>query len=134
MFDLTLSFDNGPEPGATPAVLEVLARRSVRATFFVIGKKLAEPERHALAERALAQCRAQPWTLMVLHDLPTGAMRHLDRFLDTVGAAGARIRQDFPPACVPIVEGVPVLPLDDYVAAQPAASQLRSESSLNFPT
>lgn len=219
MFDLTLSFDNGPEPGITPVVLEVLARRDLRATFFVIGQKLAEPGRRALAERAqaeghwignhsythslplglraeadiaereigrtqelmgalvhsknffrpsggggnldrrllsraaaeflqrgrytcvlwnsiprdwddpdgwveraLAQCRAQPWTLMVLHDLPTGAMRHLDRFLDAVAAAGARIRQDFPPACVPIIEGVPVLPLDDYVAAQPAAS------------
>ena len=218
MFDLTLSFDNGPEPGATPAVLEVLARRDVRATFFVIGRKLAEPGRRVLSERAqaeghwignhsyshslplglrteadiagreigrtqelmgalahpmrffrpsggggnldrrllsrsvaeylqrdrytcvlwnsiprdwddpdgwveraLAQCRAQPWTLMVLHDLPTGAMRHLDRFLDAAGADGARMRQDFPPACVPIVEGVPVLPLDDYVAARAGA-------------
>jgi len=199
-------------------VLEALARRDLRATFFVIGQKLAEPGRRALAERAhaeghwignhsythslplglrteadvaerevgrtqdlmgelvhprkffrpsggggnldrrllsrsvaeflqrgrytcvlwnsiprdwddpdgwveraLAQCRAQPWTLMVLHDLPSGAMRHLDRFLDAVGAAGGRIRQDFPPACVPIVEGVPVLPLHGYVAAQPAA-------------
>src|ERR1041384_5908413 len=26
------------------------------------------------AEVALAQCLAQPWTLLVLHDLPTGAM------------------------------------------------------------
>jgi peptidoglycan/xylan/chitin deacetylase (PgdA/CDA1 family) len=219
MFDLTLSFDNGPEPEITPAVLEVLARRGVRATFFVIGQKLADPARRALAERAaaeghwignhsythslplglrtepdiaereigrtqklmgtlvhpkrwfrpfggggnldrrllnpgvvyylerwsytcvlwnaiprdwddpdgwvetaLAQCRAQPWTLMVLHDLPTGAMRHLDRFLDAVGAAGGRIRQEFPPACVPIAEGIPVLPLDDYVALPTAAN------------
>ena len=27
MFDLTLSFDNGPEPGATPGVLDILRRR-----------------------------------------------------------------------------------------------------------
>ena len=73
-------------------------------------------------EVALAQCRAQRWTLTVLHDLPTGAMRHLDRFLDAVGAAGGNIRQDFPPSCLPIVEGIPVLPLGDYVAVQTAAS------------
>jgi peptidoglycan/xylan/chitin deacetylase (PgdA/CDA1 family) len=218
VFDLTLSFDNGPEPEVTPGVLEVLARRGLHATFFVIGRKLAEPGRYSLAERAraeghwignhsythsqplglrteadlaereigrtqeligalahpqkffrpsggggnldrrllsrsvaeflqrghyscvlwnsiprdwddpdgwveraLAQCRAQAWTLMVLHDLPTGAMRHLDRFLDAAGAAGARIRQDFPPPCVPIVEGNPVLPLDSYVTAETAA-------------
>jgi peptidoglycan-N-acetylglucosamine deacetylase len=219
MFDLTLSFDNGPEPEITPLVLDVLARRKLRATFFVIGQKLAQREARVLAERAqaeghiignhsythslplglrtepdiaereigrtqdvmgalahpkkyfrpfggggnlderllnpsvveflqrgrytcvlwnaiprdwddpdgwvdraLAQCRQQPWTLMVLHDLPTGAMRHLDRFLDAVGEAGGRIRQDFPPVCVPIVEGIPVLPLDDYIAAQPTAN------------
>jgi peptidoglycan/xylan/chitin deacetylase (PgdA/CDA1 family) len=217
MFDLTLSFDNGPEPDVTPVVLDTLARRNVHATFFVIGEKLAQPERRKLAERAhaeghwignhsythskpfglrsesdlverevvrtqdvigtlaqpkklfrpfggggnldgrllnsdvveylererytcvlwnsiprdwdnpdgwvetaLVQCRAQPqteknWTLMVLHDLPTGAMRHLDRFLDEVGAAGGRIRQDFPPDCLPIVDGIAVRPLERYV-------------------
>ena len=52
MFDLTLSFDNGPEPGATPRVLDILAERGIKTTFFVIGEKLADPERRALAERA----------------------------------------------------------------------------------
>lgn len=212
MFDLTLSFDNGPEPEVTPAVLDTLARRGVRATFFVIGAKLARPEGWRLAERAhaeghwignhtwshdaplgtvaaevsrdeiartqaaigplahprrlfrpfggqgrlgphllsrsvvdylarerftvvlwnavprdwadpdgwveraLAQCRSQPWTCMVLHDLPTGAMRHLDGFLDAVAQAGGRLRQDFPPDCVPMRDGRIVGSLEDYVA------------------
>jgi hypothetical protein len=34
-----------------------------------------------LADRALADCRSRPWTLVVLHDLPTGAMAHLDEFI-----------------------------------------------------
>ncbi|MBN8919558.1 MAG: polysaccharide deacetylase family protein [Rhizobiales bacterium] len=68
------------------------------------------------AERALAQCRAQPWSLMVLHDLPTGAMRHLDRFLDAARDAGARFRQDFPPDCLPVVRGQASMPLAPYVA------------------
>ena len=217
MFDLTLTFDNGPEPEATPGVLDVLSRRGIRSTFFVIGEKVSRPEGRRLSERAHAEghwignhswthsvplgqrqesngadvaefeigqtqaalqglihprryfrpfggggnldrrlmspavvdylkrgrytcvlwnsiprdwaepdawveramqhCKSQPWTLMVLHDLPTGAMRHLDAFLDKVLEAGGRIRQDFPPDCMPIVDGVVVRPIDDYVAA-----------------
>lgn len=214
MFDLTLSFDNGPEPGVTSRVLDVLAERGIKSTFFVIGEKLGDPERRPLArrardeghwignhtfthsvplgrqndpncaeneigrtqaalgelahpdrwfrpfggggnldqgllkpsvvdyltrnqfscvlwnsvphdwddpdgwvERALTQCRAQPWSLMVLHDLPTGAMDHLEQFLDRADAAGARIHQDFPPACVPIRNGEIVLPIHPYVSS-----------------
>ena len=212
MFDLTLTFDNGPETGVTPGVLDLLAREDIRSTFFVIGDKIADPARRRLAERAraeghwignhsmhhrtplgeapaaaaaaeeidgmqtllgdlahpdrlfrpfgrggaigphllsraalaqlteggytlvlwnaiprdwaepdawvetaLAQCRTQAWTLMVLHDLPTGAMRHLPRFIGLARDAGARLRQDFPPGCVPIVRGKAVQSLDAYV-------------------
>ena len=214
MFDLTLTFDNGPEPDVTPLVLGILGERGIKTTFFVIGEKLADPARRRLAarardeghwignhtythstplgeqpgadtaqqeigrteaaigelahpnrwfrpfggggnlddrllkpsvvdylvhnkhscvlwsaiphdwddpdgwtERALEQCRAQPWTLLVLHDLPTGAMRHLDRFLDRAAAIGARFRQDFPPPCVPIRNGDIALPIETYVSS-----------------
>ncbi len=223
MFDLTLSFDNGPEPEVTPKVLDILARRNIKTTFFVIGEKLARPECRKLAERAkdeghwianhtythttplgqrtepdaaeleigrtqkvigdlahpkkffrpnggggnldkrllrsdvadflkagrytlvlwnaiprdwadpdgwvevaAAQCHAQwdrldSWPLMVLHDMPTGAMRHLERFLDWVEDAAGEIRQEFPPSTMPIVDGMAVLPLDPYVTSAPAA-------------
>src|SRR6266536_4832777 len=52
VFDLTLTFDNGPEPDVTPRVLDILRERGIRATFFVIGEKLGDPERRRLAERA----------------------------------------------------------------------------------
>lgn len=210
--EVTLSFDNGPEPGATPQVLEVLERFGVKATFFVLGAKLADPARRALAARAhaqghwignhtkthavplgrisdedtlrdeivgtqeligelahpdrlfrpfggggelgphllnrnalallkanrmtcvlwnaiprdwadpvgwvetaIAQCGAQPRTLLVLHDLPTGAMVRLDQFIRRVLAAGGRFRQDFPAGLVPLVRGEAVAPLDAYV-------------------
>lgn len=213
-FDVTLSFDNGPEPEVTPKVLDILAAEGLKATFFVLGHKLAIPGRRALAERAaaeghwignhtythstplglcaapdtaeaeigrtealigdlahpdrlfrpfggggklgphllspsvaahlerngytcvlwnaiprdwaepdvwvetaLAQCKAQPWTLTVLHDLPTGAMAHLQRFIARIRAAGGRFRQDFPPDCLPIRRGEAVVPLDPYVMA-----------------
>jgi peptidoglycan-N-acetylglucosamine deacetylase len=214
VFDLTLSFDNGPEPEVTPRVLDALRERDIKTTFFVIGEKLGDPARRSLAtrahddghwignhtfthsiplgqqadadtaekeigrtqaaigalahpqrwfrpfggggnlddrllkpsvvdylrrnkhscvlwnaiprdwddpdgwvERALDQCRSQPWTLMVVHDLPTGAMEHLEDFLDRATALGARFRQEFPPDCVPIRSGEIVLPIDAYVSS-----------------
>jgi peptidoglycan/xylan/chitin deacetylase (PgdA/CDA1 family) len=47
-----LTFDNGPDPEITPLVLGVLARRSIRTTFFVIGNKLSTREGRELARRA----------------------------------------------------------------------------------
>ena len=55
MGDVALSFDNGPDPAVTPMVLDVLARRGVKASFFVLGKNLASPERMKLTQRAAAE-------------------------------------------------------------------------------
>lgn len=214
MFDLTLTFDNGPEPAVTPRVLDILRDHAIKSTFFVIGEKIAEPERRRLAmraveeghwignhtfthsvplgqqhdpdaaekeigrtqaiigdlthpsrwfrpfggggnlddrllkpsvvdhlvrnkhscvlwnaiprdwadpdgwaERALEQCRTRAWNLMVLHDLPSGAMDHLDDFLEHAARAGARFRQDFPPDCVPIRSGEIVQTITPYVSS-----------------
>jgi peptidoglycan/xylan/chitin deacetylase (PgdA/CDA1 family) len=210
--EVTLSFDNGPEPAVTPRVLDVLKQFDVKATFFVLGAKLADPERRAIAKRAhaeghwignhtkthsvplgrlrdetamldeildtqaligelahpdrlfrpfggggeigphllseaalrvlknekmtcvlwnavprdwedprgwaelaLAQCLAQPWSLLVLHDLPTGAMGRLRIFIDRVLDHGGRFRQDFPPQCVPLLRGEAVASMAPYV-------------------
>jgi peptidoglycan/xylan/chitin deacetylase (PgdA/CDA1 family) len=37
---VALSFDDGPDPDATPAILEQLERAGVRATFFLVGEQL----------------------------------------------------------------------------------------------
>jgi peptidoglycan/xylan/chitin deacetylase (PgdA/CDA1 family) len=210
MFDLTLSFDNGPTPDVTPQVLDVLARRGVKTTFFVIGEKLAQhralaerahaeghwignhtlthslpfglmPPAEAIAEfdrtqetigdlahphrffrpygqggnldsrllsrpvlahlaqqkatsvmwsalprdwedadgwadRALTQASTSPWSLMVLHDIPGGAMRHLDRFIGLVHERGGRIRQEFPGDCLPMVDGEMKFGIEGYLA------------------
>lgn len=213
MFDLTLTFDNGPDPDATPLVLDTLGRRSIRATFFVVGNNLSEhrglteraageghwignhtlthsgplgtrhmqglaareigetqdllgplahPHRyfrpqggggklglHLLndeaaeflqrggytlvlwnaiprdwddpdgwVDRALALCAERPWTLMVLHDIASGAMRHLDRFLDHVAEKGGRLRQDFPPDCLPMIDGIATDRFARYVSGK----------------
>jgi peptidoglycan/xylan/chitin deacetylase (PgdA/CDA1 family) len=38
---VALTFDDGPHPQGTPAVLDVLARHGARGTFFVVGEQVA---------------------------------------------------------------------------------------------
>lgn len=58
---LALTFDDGPSPRNTPALLDLLARKGIRATFFVLGKRLrhfgdiarrAHAEGHELANHS----------------------------------------------------------------------------------
>ncbi len=67
-------------------------------------------------ERALTDIRRQDWTVVVLHDIGTGAMDQLPRFLDAARAANVEIVADFPDACVPIFRGEKREGLSDYVA------------------
>lgn len=50
-----LTIDNGPEPEVTPKILDILARRGVAVTFFLVGARAAVDEGRALAERAAAE-------------------------------------------------------------------------------
>ena len=51
-----LTFDDGPDPVSTPAVLDVLAKHGAIATFFLVGKKaVAHPE---LTQRLMAEGHA----------------------------------------------------------------------------
>ncbi|MDO9706883.1 polysaccharide deacetylase family protein [Paracraurococcus lichenis] len=217
MQPICLTFDNGPEPEVTPGVLETLARRRIPAMFFVVGEKLRDPARHALAARARAEghpvgnhtlthgtplgrrggteavaeieaCEAllaglqaperlfrpnggggtlgphllnasaarrlqagshtvvlwnaiprdfedpEGWpdralamhaeatapVLMVLHDLPNGAMRHLDRVLGTLQDRGAVFLAEPPEACVPMRRGVALPGLEACVSPDAA--------------
>ncbi len=65
---------------------------------------------------AIKQCMALDWSLVVLHDLPTGAMRHLEPFILELKSQGFEFTQEFPPECVPVVAGRVVRPLADYVS------------------
>lgn len=199
---VTLTFDNGPAPGTTDVVLDLLAERELLATFFVVGRELERRGARALAERAaaeghwignhslthrtplgddpdprgaereihgcqallgdlaherrffrpfggggvlgphlfsgaavdllrdggytcvlwssvphdwddpegwvdtaLADVDAQEHAVVVLHDLPTGAMAALPRFLDELERREVDVVQDFPASVVPIAGG-----------------------------
>jgi peptidoglycan/xylan/chitin deacetylase (PgdA/CDA1 family) len=66
-------------------------------------------------DRALADVFRQPWTVVVLHDIASGAMAHLPRFLDALHVRGATIVQDFPESCLPIVAGEVQQPLSHLI-------------------
>ena len=83
-----LTFDDGPNPAATPALLDVLARHQVRATFFIIDRHLTA-ETAALVRRAAAEGHG-----VALHShtrrltaLSPGALAR------TLDAAAARLEQ-----------------------------------------
>ncbi len=71
---------------------------------------------HGWVEVALDDCRSRPWSLVVLHDTPTGAMAHLDEFIRRLRDEGVEFASEYPPDCMPVVEGRIVMPLEAYVA------------------
>lgn len=69
---VSLSFDDGPEPTATPAILALLDKYDIPASFFLIGAKV---QRHPeLAARLHAHPRAlvgnHSWSHPNFHDIP----------------------------------------------------------------
>ena len=52
---VTLTFDDGPVPETTPAILRTLAQYKVHATFFFIGRYLDGNDSRAVATRSVAQ-------------------------------------------------------------------------------
>ena len=63
MKKLTVTFDNGPDPECTPEVLDILAERGIKATFFVCGQgnrlhpalKASSQDARSLLERARSE-------------------------------------------------------------------------------
>jgi peptidoglycan/xylan/chitin deacetylase (PgdA/CDA1 family) len=82
---VALTFDDGPDPEVTPAVLDELKRRGARATFFVIGKALAAhpelgrriaAEGHALANHSWQHSYLQNFRLQVWQTAEIGRAEH----------------------------------------------------------
>jgi peptidoglycan/xylan/chitin deacetylase (PgdA/CDA1 family) len=115
---------NGGGGRLGPHLLSARARDYLIARQYSVVLWNAIPEDWTDAEgwvaRALAQCASQPWSLMVLHDIPSGAMAHLETFLRQAREAGAQFVQEFPPQCVPLDAGVAAPQLADYVTGEAA--------------
>jgi peptidoglycan/xylan/chitin deacetylase (PgdA/CDA1 family) len=62
--------------------------------------------------RALTDIRAREHTVVVIHDVPSGAMDALPRFLDDLHRSGVAVTAELPTECVPIVDGRIISPID----------------------
>jgi peptidoglycan/xylan/chitin deacetylase (PgdA/CDA1 family) len=85
---VVITFDDGPEPGNTERILEVLERQAVPATFFLVGSKASRhPE---LVQRIRASGRHaignHSWDHPNFHDLPEAAQA--DEVLRAEAATG----------------------------------------------
>jgi len=58
----------------------------------------------------LERAREREHNVVVLHDLPSGAMQRLDEFIRMLKAEGATFTQDFPEDCTPMRDGQIVWP------------------------
>jgi peptidoglycan-N-acetylglucosamine deacetylase len=56
-------------------------------------------------DRALADVRARDHTVVVVHDVASGAMDELPRFLDELDRSGVAVTIELPNECVPIIDG-----------------------------
>lgn len=114
--EVSLTFDDGPDPEVTPRVLELLARAGARASFFVVGERAA---RHPDLIRAIVggghRVENHTWSHPSGFALlgPRAQARELDRAQSTLteitGRAPAYLR---PPA------GLRNLLLDPLLAAR----------------
>ncbi|MEY2400667.1 MAG: peptidoglycan-N-acetylglucosamine deacetylase [Ilumatobacteraceae bacterium] len=90
---VTLTFDNGPTPGITEPVLDILDAHSVPATFFAIGRKLATPEGQRLGRRVISaghQLGGHTWSHSVQFGVADNAVidQELSRTRSVVEGAG----------------------------------------------
>ena len=90
--ELALTFDDGPNPIATPRLLDLLAAKNVRATFFLIGRyALAQPELtrriHAAGHLVGSHTMTHPRLPFCSHTRIQVELRDSQRALeDTLGA------------------------------------------------
>lgn len=106
---VALTFDDGPHPEGTPAVLELLAAAGARATFFLVGEQVrARPELveriaaggHVIALHAdLHRCQLRLPARQVRADLERGRATVED-------AAGRRVVLHRPPYGIYSAEGL----------------------------
>jgi hypothetical protein len=96
-----------------PYAVELLER--IQATMVLWNsvpkdRKVDVPTSHAWVEHAKRDVLQNEWTLMVLHDRPSGhddpgPMAHLGAFLEWARGAEVEIVQEFPDSCIAMREG-----------------------------
>lgn len=92
--ELIFTFDDGPNPKTTPAVLDALAKHHIHAIFFMVGEMAAHPQAKAVIERIVREGHIIGNHTMTHQDLcrlkdDDRAAREIDEARQTIeGASG----------------------------------------------
>jgi peptidoglycan/xylan/chitin deacetylase (PgdA/CDA1 family) len=88
------------------AARHLMAQRATMVLWNAVPGDFRDAEGWPATAHAMLRAAREP-VMLVLHDLPNGAMRHLDRFLGEIQDQGWAFRADPPPGCVPLRRGIP---------------------------
>lgn len=69
-------------------------------------------------EPTFEACESQPWSVIVMHVIPTGGTGRLGQFLTMAADRGVEFSQDFPPDCTPVRKGVPLSPPEPLIPTE----------------
>jgi peptidoglycan/xylan/chitin deacetylase (PgdA/CDA1 family) len=84
---VALTYDDGPDEDATAAILDVLERRGVRATFFVFGRRDTTRTADLILDEVGGGVEAD--SVILMHDVPEGP-RLTAGLLDRIASRGWR--------------------------------------------
>ncbi len=112
----------------SPEAIDVIKERQntlVLWSSVPLDRKVDVPTPDGWLEQAKRDVLSREWTVMVLHDRPSGhepegPMNHLGEFLSWAQEHSVELVQEFPGYCTPILRGRTVLPLEGLVSP-PAA-------------
>jgi hypothetical protein len=93
----------GPHLFSPAAVERLRAGRYTCVLWSSLPHDWDDPE--GWVDTALADCERMTHPVVVLHDLPTGAMASLPAYLDALEERGVEVVQDFPTDVIPIADG-----------------------------
>ena len=97
------------------AARHLMAEQATMALWNAVPGDFRDADGWPATAHAMLKAARDP-VMLVLHDLPNGAMRRLDRFLGEVQDQGWHFRADPPPCCVPLRRGIPGPDFARYIA------------------
>jgi peptidoglycan/xylan/chitin deacetylase (PgdA/CDA1 family) len=99
------------------AARHLMAAQATMVLWNAVPGDFRDAEGWPVTAHAMLSAAREP-VMLVLHDLPNGAMRHLDRFLGELQDQGWAFSANPPPGCVPLRRGIPGPDFARYISGR----------------